>query len=102
MALQKSQRLGVLRACRASSSCKGYSQSDSLWQSQRKSADSRCRACSYRRVYQLVQDDLNSIEADLLAPKRARRCVEKVLSDSEHRIQNAVQDGNRICCNSSL
>ena len=42
-----------------------------------------------RRVYQLAQDKLKGIEADIEALKRTKRYVKKVLSDWEHRIQHA-------------
>jgi hypothetical protein len=42
-----------------------------------------------RRVYQLAQDKLKGIEADIEALKRTRRYVKKVLSDWEGRIQRA-------------
>lgn len=42
-----------------------------------------------RRVYQLAQDKLKGIEADLEALKRTRRYVKKVLCDWEQRIENA-------------
>jgi len=42
-----------------------------------------------RHVYQLAQDKLKSIEADIEALKRTKRYVKKVLSDWEQRIQRA-------------
>jgi DNA-binding transcriptional MerR regulator len=42
-----------------------------------------------RRVYQLAQDKLKGIEADIEALKRTKRYVKKVLSDWEQRIQSA-------------
>jgi MerR family transcriptional regulator, copper efflux regulator len=42
-----------------------------------------------RRVYQLAQDKLKGIEADIEALKRTKRYVKKVLSDWEQRIQRA-------------
>jgi DNA-binding transcriptional MerR regulator len=42
-----------------------------------------------RRVYQLAQDKLKGIEADIEALKRIRRYVKKVLCDWERRIENA-------------
>jgi len=42
-----------------------------------------------RRVYQLAQDKLKGIEADIEALKRTKRYVKKVLSDWEERIQHA-------------
>jgi DNA-binding transcriptional MerR regulator len=42
-----------------------------------------------RRVYQLAQDKLNGIEADIEALKRTRRYVKKVLYDWEQRIESA-------------
>src|SRR5579863_4483866 len=42
-----------------------------------------------RRVYQLAQDKLKCIEADLEALKRTRLYVKKVLRDWEQRIENA-------------
>jgi MerR family transcriptional regulator, copper efflux regulator len=42
-----------------------------------------------RRVYQLAQDKLKDIEADIEALKRTKRYVKKVLSDWEQRIQSA-------------
>jgi len=42
-----------------------------------------------RRVYQLAQDKLNGIEADIEALKRTRRYVKKVLCDWEQRIESA-------------
>ena len=42
-----------------------------------------------RRVYQLAQDKLRAIEADIEALKRTKRYVKKVLSDWEERIQRA-------------
>lgn len=40
-----------------------------------------------RRVYQLAQEKLKGIEADLEALKRTKRYVKKVLADWEQRIQ---------------
>ena len=40
------------------------------------------------RVYQLAQDKLKGIEADIEALKRTKRYVKKVLSDWEQRIQH--------------
>jgi hypothetical protein len=40
-------------------------------------------------VYQLAQDKLKGIEADIEALKRTKRYVKKVLSDWEQRIQSA-------------
>src|SRR6202034_1304845 len=42
-----------------------------------------------RRVYQLAQDKLKGINADIEALKRTRRYVKKVLCDWEHRIESA-------------
>jgi MerR family copper efflux transcriptional regulator len=42
-----------------------------------------------RRVYQLAQDKLKGIEADIEALKRTRRYLKKVLCDWEQRIENA-------------
>jgi DNA-binding transcriptional MerR regulator len=42
-----------------------------------------------RHVYQLAQDKLKGIEADIEALKRTRRYVKKVLCDWEQRIQSA-------------
>ena len=42
-----------------------------------------------RRVYQLAQDKLKGIEADIEAMKRTRRYVKKVLCDWEQRIESA-------------
>lgn len=42
-----------------------------------------------RRVYQLAQDKLKGIEADIEALKRTRRYVKKVLCDREQRIESA-------------
>jgi DNA-binding transcriptional MerR regulator len=42
-----------------------------------------------RRVYQLAQDKLKGIEADIEALKRTKRYVKKALSDWEQRIQSA-------------
>ena len=42
-----------------------------------------------RRVYQLAQEKLKSIEADIEALKLTRRYVQKVLADWEKRIQSA-------------
>ena len=42
-----------------------------------------------RRVYQLAQEKLKGIEADIEALKRTKRCVQKVLADWEHRTQSA-------------
>ena len=42
-----------------------------------------------RRVYQLAQDKLRAIEADIEALERTKRYVKKVLSDWEERIQRA-------------
>ena len=42
-----------------------------------------------RRVYQLAQDKLKGIEADIEALKRTKRYVKKVLSDWEQRIHRA-------------
>jgi MerR family copper efflux transcriptional regulator len=42
----------------------------------------------YRRVYQLAQERLKGIEADIEALKRTRRYVKKVLCDWEQRIQS--------------
>src|SRR5580692_3080422 len=42
-----------------------------------------------RRVYQLAQDKLKGIEADIEALKHTKRYVKKVLSDWEQRIQRA-------------
>jgi DNA-binding transcriptional MerR regulator len=42
-----------------------------------------------RRVYQLAQDKLKCIEADLEALKRTRRYVKKVLCDWEQRLEGA-------------
>jgi MerR family copper efflux transcriptional regulator len=42
-----------------------------------------------RRVYQLAQDKLKGIDADIEALKRTKRYVKKVLSDWEQRIQSA-------------
>jgi MerR family copper efflux transcriptional regulator len=41
------------------------------------------------RVYQLAQDKLKGIEADIEALKRTRRCVKKVLCHWEQRIESA-------------
>jgi DNA-binding transcriptional MerR regulator len=41
------------------------------------------------RVYQLAQDKLKGIEADIEALKRTRRYVKKVLCDWEQRIESA-------------
>jgi DNA-binding transcriptional MerR regulator len=40
-----------------------------------------------RRVYQLAQEKLKGIEADIAALKRTKRYLEKVLSDWEQRIR---------------
>jgi MerR family transcriptional regulator, copper efflux regulator len=48
-----------------------------------------------RRVYQLAQEKLKSIEADIEALKLTRRYVHKVLADWEKR-------SNRTCCIHSL
>ncbi len=42
-----------------------------------------------RRVYQLAQDKLKGIEADIESLKRTRRYVKKVLCDWEQRIESA-------------
>ena len=42
-----------------------------------------------RRVYQLAQDKLKGIEADIEALKRTRRYVKSVLCDWEQRIESA-------------
>ena len=42
-----------------------------------------------RRVYQLAQDKLKGIEADIEALKRTKRYVKKVLDDWEQRIESA-------------
>jgi DNA-binding transcriptional MerR regulator len=42
-----------------------------------------------RRVYQLAQEKLKGIEADIVALKRTQRYMKKVLSDWEERIQRA-------------
>jgi DNA-binding transcriptional MerR regulator len=42
-----------------------------------------------RRVYQLAQDKLKGIEADIEALNRTRRYVKKVLCDWEQRIESA-------------
>jgi MerR family copper efflux transcriptional regulator len=42
-----------------------------------------------RRVYQLAQEKLKGIEADIEALKRTKRYLKKVLSDWEQRIQHA-------------
>lgn len=42
-----------------------------------------------RRVYQLAQDKLKGIEADIETLKRTRRYVKRVLCDWEQRIENA-------------
>ena len=42
-----------------------------------------------RRVYQLAQEKLTGIEADIEALKRTRRYVKKVLADWEQRTQTA-------------
>jgi MerR family copper efflux transcriptional regulator len=42
-----------------------------------------------RRVYQLAQDKLKGIEADIEALRRTKQYLEKVLSDWEQRIQRA-------------
>ena len=42
-----------------------------------------------RRMYQLAQDKLKGIEADIEALKRTRRYVKKVLCDWEQRIESA-------------
>jgi DNA-binding transcriptional MerR regulator len=42
-----------------------------------------------RRVYQLAQEKLKSIAADIEALKRTQRYVKKVLSDWEQRIESA-------------
>jgi MerR family copper efflux transcriptional regulator len=42
-----------------------------------------------RRVYELAQEKLKGIEADIEALKRTRRYMKKVLSDWEQRIQSA-------------
>jgi DNA-binding transcriptional MerR regulator len=42
-----------------------------------------------RRVYQLAQDKLKGIEADIEALKRTKRYVKKVLCDWEQRIERA-------------
>jgi DNA-binding transcriptional MerR regulator len=52
-----------------------------------KARDAGAAPC--RRVYQLAQDKLRGIEADIEALKRTKRYVKKVLSDWEHRIQRA-------------
>jgi DNA-binding transcriptional MerR regulator len=41
-----------------------------------------------RRVYELAQDKLKGIEADIEALKRTRRYVKKVLCDWEQRIES--------------
>jgi DNA-binding transcriptional MerR regulator len=42
-----------------------------------------------RRVYQLAQEKLKGIEADIEALRRTKQYLKKVLSDWEHRIQQA-------------
>ena len=42
-----------------------------------------------RRVYELAQEKLKGIEADIEALKRTKRYVKKVLCDWEQRIENA-------------
>jgi DNA-binding transcriptional MerR regulator len=42
-----------------------------------------------RRVYQLAQEKLHGIEADIEALKRTKRYLKKVLADWEQRIQSA-------------
>lgn len=42
-----------------------------------------------RRVYQLAQEKLKRIEADIDALRRTKQCLKKVLSDWEHRIQRS-------------
>jgi len=46
-----------------------------------------------RRVYQLAQDKLKAIEADIEALKRTKRYVKKALSDWGQRIQSAGSEG---------
>jgi DNA-binding transcriptional MerR regulator len=52
-----------------------------------KARDARGAPC--RRVYQLAQDKLKGIEADIEALKRTKRYVKKVLCDWEQRIEKA-------------
>jgi MerR family transcriptional regulator, copper efflux regulator len=52
-----------------------------------KARDSGGTPC--HRVYQLAQEKLKSIEADLEALKRTKRYVKKVLADWEQRTQSA-------------
>jgi MerR family copper efflux transcriptional regulator len=52
-----------------------------------KARDSGGAPC--RRVYELAQDKLKNIEADIDALIRTRRYVKKVLCDWEQRIENA-------------
>jgi DNA-binding transcriptional MerR regulator len=42
-----------------------------------------------RRVYELAQDKLKGIDADIEALKRTRRYVKKILCDWEQRVQSA-------------
>jgi len=44
-----------------------------------------------RRVYQLAQEKLKGIEADIEALKLTRRYVRKILADWEHRTRSASQ-----------
>jgi DNA-binding transcriptional MerR regulator len=52
-----------------------------------KARDSGGAPC--RRVYQLAQEKLKGIEADIGTLKRTQRYVKKVLSDWEQRVQSA-------------
>jgi MerR family copper efflux transcriptional regulator len=52
-----------------------------------KARDAGATPC--RRVYQLAQEKLKCIEADLEALKRTRRYVKKVLCDWEQRLEGA-------------
>jgi hypothetical protein len=70
--------------------CKGRFGSDSPSQSSLKVLTARdAGGAPCRRVYQLAQEKLKGIEADLEALKRTRRYVKKVLCDWEQRIESA-------------
>jgi DNA-binding transcriptional MerR regulator len=55
-----------------------------------------------RRVYQLAQDKLKGIEADIEALKRTRRYVKKVCATGNSALRMRVRERNRTCCIRSL
>jgi DNA-binding transcriptional MerR regulator len=54
-----------------------------------------------RRVYQLAQEKLKSIEADIEAMTRTKRYVKQVLADWDSELKVRVRGRNRTCCTRS-